>query len=45
MSKKTLHQSVFELQVACQELMIGIYVDFQRKKNALKMLFRKGGSE
>lgn len=42
---KTLQQSWFELHVACQELMVGIYVDFQRKKNALKMLFRKGGKE
>lgn len=41
MNNKTLQQSWFELHVACQELMVGIYVDFQRKKNALKRLLKK----
>ena len=45
MNDKTLQQSWFELHVACQELMVGIYVDFQRKKNALKRLLKKGGKE
>jgi len=41
MNDKTLQQSWFELHVACQELMVEIYVDFQRKKNVLKRFFRK----
>lgn len=45
MRRQTLYQSWFELHVACQELVLAIYVDVRRKLNTIKRLVKIGGEK